>query len=56
MARAQTKDFRRRVRENEPNPWLRYETRKRAWADQHPGATPEQYAAAMQRIARELGI
>ena len=36
--------------------WQAYEAAKRAWIAEHPGATPEQYEAAMKAIAEQLGI
>ena len=36
--------------------WQMYEAAKRAWIAEHPGATPEQYEAAMKAIAERLGI
>lgn len=36
--------------------WQAYEAAKRAWIAAHPGATPEQYDAAMRAIAERLGI
>lgn len=36
--------------------WLSYELRKEAWAATHPRATPTEYARAMLRICRELGV
>lgn len=33
-----------------------YEAAKRRWAAQNPGATAEQYEAAVQGIARRLGV
>ena len=36
--------------------WLSYELRKEAWAATHPRATPAEYARAMLRICRELGV
>jgi len=33
-----------------------YEAAKRAWIAANPGATPEQYEAAMRAIAERLGI
>lgn len=33
-----------------------YEQFKEMWRVSHPEATPEEYAAAMERIAREIGI
>jgi hypothetical protein len=38
------------------NPDRQYEFYKEQWRLNHPDATPEQYAAAMQEIARKLGI
>ncbi len=35
---------------------LAYEAAKRAWIAEHPGATPEQYSAAMRAIAERLGV
>lgn len=34
----------------------RYEAAKAAWVRLHPSATPEQYEAAMKRIADECGV
>ena len=31
--------------------WQAYEAAKRAWIAEHPGATPEQYEAAMRAIS-----
>ena len=36
--------------------WQAYEAAKRAWIEAHPGATPEQYEAAMRAIARRYGV
>ncbi len=36
--------------------WHDYEAEKRAWVAANPGATPEQYDAAMRAIAERLGI
>ena len=36
--------------------WQAYEAAKREWIAAHPGATPEQYVAAMRAIAERLGI
>ena len=36
--------------------WQAYEAAKRAWIAANPGATPEQYDAAMREIAERLGI
>ena len=36
--------------------WQAYEAAKRAWIAANPGATPEQYDAAMKAIADRLGI
>jgi hypothetical protein len=36
--------------------WQAYESAKREWIAAHPGATPEQYEAAMKAIAERLGI
>lgn len=38
------------------DPHWQYEVFKQDWIANNPDATPEQYAAAMQRIARELRI
>lgn len=37
-------------------PHRQYELFKEMWRVNHPEATPEQYSAAMQEIARKLGI
>lgn len=39
-----------------PGTWRDYEARKREWSCNNPGATAEQYHAAMRRIADELGV
>jgi len=42
-----------------PNPepdLLEYERLKRQWVRDNPEATPEEYTAAMRRIADECGI
>ena len=36
--------------------WQAYEAAKRAWIDANPGATAEQYEAAMRAIARRYGV
>lgn len=36
--------------------WQAYEAAKREWIAEHPGATPEQYDAAMRAIAERLGV
>ena len=36
--------------------WQAYEAAKRAWVAANPGATPEQYDAAMRAIAERLGV
>lgn len=36
--------------------WAAYEAAKRAWVDANPGATSEQYDAAMRAIARRYGV
>ena len=36
--------------------WQAYEAAKRAWIEEHPGATPEQYEAAMRAIAKRYGV
>ncbi len=36
--------------------WQAYESAKRAWIDANPGATAEQYEAAMRAIARRYGV
>ena len=33
-----------------------YESAKAAWLAAHPDATPEEYEAAMRRIAAECGV
>lgn len=33
-----------------------YEAAKNAWTRNHPGATAEQYEAAMRAIARKYGV
>ena len=33
-----------------------YEVAKSQWIAEHPEATPEEYQAAMTRIAREVGV
>lgn len=38
------------------SPYTTYEALKAAWLDKFPGATPAEYAAACNRIARELGL
>lgn len=39
-----------------PPDWAEYERQKREWVKAHPQATPTEYEAAMQRIAREVGV
>lgn len=36
--------------------WQAYEAAKRAWVAANPGATPEQYDAAMRAIAKSYGV
>ena len=36
--------------------WQAYEAAKREWIAANPGATPEQYVAAMKAIAEQLGV
>lgn len=36
--------------------WWRYEHAKQQWIADHPEATPQQYQAAMLRIALECGV
>ena len=36
--------------------WQAYEAAKREWIAANPGATSEQYVAAMKAIAERLGI
>jgi hypothetical protein len=36
--------------------WAEYERRKNAWVQKNPAATCDEYQAAMQRIAREVGV
>lgn len=36
--------------------WRDYESEKAIWIARNPGATPEQYEAAMARIARLCGV
>ena len=36
--------------------WQAYEAAKRAWIAANPGATPEQYEAAMRSIAERYGV
>lgn len=36
--------------------WQAYEVAKRAWIKANPGATPEQYDAAMHVIAKRCGV
>lgn len=36
--------------------WHAYESAKRAWIAANPGATPEQYDAAMRALAKRYGI
>ena len=36
--------------------WQAYEAAKRAWVDANPGATSEQYEAAMRAIAELYGV
>jgi hypothetical protein len=38
------------------NEFQRYEQAKRAWACQHPNATPEQLEQAFKAIAARLGV
>ncbi|MDA8260235.1 MAG: hypothetical protein M0Z99_32155 [Betaproteobacteria bacterium] len=47
---------RRRSVSHDPNAvWARYEREKQAWIDANPAATPEEYHAAMSRIAKDCG-
>jgi len=34
----------------------RYEAAKNTWIATHPDATPEQYQAAMRKLARRVGL
>ena len=36
--------------------WQDYEQAKREWLFRYPKATPEEYAAACQRIAARMGL
>jgi hypothetical protein len=36
--------------------YLEYKRLKNEWIAKNPGSTPEQYEAAIKRIARECGI
>ncbi len=36
--------------------WKAYEAAKRAWIAEHPGATPEQYEAAMKALAKQFKV
>ena len=36
--------------------WQAYEAAKRAWIDANPGATPEQYKAAMKSLAKQFKV
>lgn len=36
--------------------WQEYERRKAEWVREHADAIPAEFAAAMQRIAREVGV
>jgi hypothetical protein len=36
--------------------WHQYEAAKAAWKAANPGATPQQYSAAMAAIAKRLGV
>lgn len=36
--------------------WRAYEQAKAEWSAAHPRAEPQQYAEAMRRIARALGV
>ena len=36
--------------------WQAYEAAKREWIAAHPGATPEQYSAAMRALAKRYVI
>lgn len=42
--------------DGEDPPARRYEAAKRVWVQTHPHATPQEYEAAMQIIAREVGL
>lgn len=41
---------------NERTAWLEYERQKADWVRAHPEASPQEYQAAMKRIAQECGI
>lgn len=36
--------------------FARYEAYKAIWTSAHPDLTPEQYSAAMRRLAKECGV
>ncbi len=36
--------------------WQDYEYAKQEWVNRHPRATPQEYEAAMARIARRMGL
>ena len=36
--------------------WAAYEAAKRAWIAANPGATPEQYEAAMKALAKQFKV
>ena len=36
--------------------WQAYEAAKRAWVAANPGATPEQYEAAMKALAKQFKV
>jgi hypothetical protein len=41
---------------NEQAAWTAYERAKADWVRAHPEASPQEYDAAMKRIARECGV
>lgn len=47
---------RRHPPKREQTRWLEYEQRKRDWIADHPNATPEQYSAAIIKIAKDCGV
>ena len=56
MRRSSFRRYRPKPPVNYRPDFLRYEELKRAWVTAHPEATPEEYTAAMRRIAEDCGI
>ncbi len=36
--------------------WHQYDYLKQKWIDEHPESTPQEYNAAMNAIAKKLGV